>query len=114
MNALGADVVGEDFAELIFCDIAEIGSLAAEVRHARRRVAGAAAGSFERRSHARIQEFGALGIDEVHRRLGDLVINEELVVAPGNDIHDGVADCQNIESCHEMGSPEFVISGVRS
>ncbi|MGO7223691.1 hypothetical protein ACCT02_37635, partial [Rhizobium ruizarguesonis] len=33
------------------------------------------------------------------------VVNEELVVATGNDVHVCVADCQNIESCHEMGGP---------
>ncbi len=54
-----------------------------------------------------IEKFGALGIDEVHRRLGDLVVNEELVVATRNDIHDGVADSQNIKFGHEMGGPGF-------
>ena len=113
MHALGANVVGEDLAELIVGDLAEIGGLAAEARHARRRIAGAAAGSFERRPHARIEKFGSIGIDQVHRALDDAVVDQEIIVAARDDIDDRIADRQHVETRHQKVVPVLVIAGIR-
>jgi stage V sporulation protein SpoVS len=74
MNPLRADVVIEDLAKLVLGHLAEIGRPAAKAGNARRRVAGAAARGFDRRSHARIQKLGPVRVDQVHRALDDGVV----------------------------------------
>ena len=100
MHALGANVVGEDAAQLILGHLAEIGRLATEACDACRRVARAAAGSFDGRSHARIEQFGALGVDEVHRCLGYIVVDEKVFFAPRDDINDRIANRQDVIRGH--------------
>jgi hypothetical protein len=100
MNALGADIMGEDLAELVFGNLTEIGSLAAEIRDPGRRIAGASAGGFQSRAHARIEKLGALGVYEVHRGFGDVVFDQKLIVATGDNVDDSIADGQYIEASH--------------
>src|SRR5690606_26022515 len=100
INALSADVVLEDFAELVFRHLAEIGSLAAEIRHTRRRIASAAAGGFESRPHQRIKQLCPFCVYEVHRPFGNGIVVEKAVIAAGNDVDDGIADSQYVKFRH--------------
>ncbi len=101
MDALSADIVLEDLAELIFGHLAEIGCRCAKVGNARCRIACTSARRFQCRTHERVEQFRALRIDQVHRALGNGVIDEETVIAARNNIHDGVANGQYVEFCHE-------------
>ncbi len=94
---------GEDIAQLVPGDLAEIGGLAAEIGHTRRRISGAAAGGFECRSHLPVQKLRALRIDEVHRALHDIVFFDEAFRAGGNDIDNRIADRQHVKRGH--GTP---------
>ena len=73
---------------------------AAEAGDARRRVAGAAARSLDRRPHAAVEQGGSLGVDEVHRALDDAVLDEERIVAFGDDVDDRIADAQHVVLAH--------------
>ncbi len=100
INALRADVVLEDFSELIFGHLAKISGLAAEIRHACGGVTRTSAGCLQSRSHQRIKQFGPLRVDEVHRTLGNGIVVQELIIAAGNDVDDGIADSQYVEFRH--------------
>src|SRR5690606_8793524 len=99
-NPLGADVVGIDLSQMITGNLAEKGSLASKTGNTGRRVAGAASRSLDGRTHAGIEKFGALGIDQVHRPLDDAVFLQEGLVASGDDVHDGVAYAKHVEFAH--------------
>ncbi|MNX91055.1 hypothetical protein D3C86_1231230 [compost metagenome] len=100
IDTLGADIVLEDFSELVFRHLAEIGGLTAEIRHACRRVASAAAGGFKSRPHKRIKQFGAFRVDEVHRTFGNGIVVEKAIIAAGDNVDDGIADSQYVEFRH--------------
>ena len=113
MHALCTDVVGKDLSELVVGDLAEIGGPAAEAGDTRRRIAGAAAGGFKRRPHARIEQLCPLRIDQVHRTLDDAVVDKKRIVAAGDDIHDRIADREHVEFRHSEPPGMFVSAGVR-
>ncbi|KNA03684.1 hypothetical protein SOVF_206750 [Spinacia oleracea] len=100
IDALRADIVLEDFSELVFGDLAEIGGLAAEIRNARGRVAGTSARGFESRPHQRIKQLGPFRIDEVHRAFGNGIVVEKAIIAARDDVDDGIADSQYVEFRH--------------
>ena len=99
-DALGADVVRVDLAEMVVRDLAEEGRASAKACDARCRVARRSAGCLDRRAHAAIEQLGPFAVDQVHRSLDDLVLAQEIVVAPGNDIDDRIADAQNVIIAH--------------
>ena len=98
MHADGADVVTEDAAQMVVRDLAEIGRPPAEAGHARRRVGRASAGSLDRRAHRRIKMLGAVRVDQVHRALDDVLRDEEILLRLRDDVDDGVADRQHVET----------------
>ncbi|MGX7876472.1 hypothetical protein ACVDG5_030705 [Mesorhizobium sp. ORM6] len=100
-DALRMDVMRVDFAERIVGNLAEEGGAAAEGGDAGRRVAGAAAGGFDRRAHTAVEEFGTVGVDEVHRALDDAVGLEEVLVALGDDVDNGIADAKHVIIRHQ-------------
>src|SRR5690606_9214400 len=93
-------VVPVDVAERIVRNLAEESGPPAEACHARRRIAGASAGSLDSRPHALVEEAGAIDVDQVHGTLDDAVLRQERIVAPGNDVHDGIADAKDVECAH--------------
>jgi hypothetical protein len=107
MNALRADIVAEDLAQLIVGDLAEIGRTAAETGDAGGGVAGAAARGLE--------QFRALGVDQVHRPLDDGIVDEKGLVAAGDDIDNRIADAQDVKLAHSGSSlPTAIMQRSRS
>ncbi|MCY1244070.1 hypothetical protein D9M72_571230 [compost metagenome] len=102
----------EDLAELVARGLAEVGGATAKAGDTGCRIAGAAAGRFDGRAHARVQQPGSFGIDEVHGALYDAVFIEKGIVAARDDINDGIADRQHVVFCHEP-RPVSVMAGVR-
>jgi hypothetical protein len=104
MHSLRADVMVEDLAELVIGHLAEIGRPAAETGDAGGGVAGAAARGLDGGPHSGVEQFRALGIDEVHRALDDGIVDEEGLVAAGDDIDNRIADAQDVELVHSVSS----------
>ena len=89
--------MAEDGAELVGLHLAEIGTPAAERRDASRRVAGRSAGDFDRLAHIGIEHLRPFFVDEVHRSFDQAVALDEPVIDPRDDIHDGIADTQDVK-----------------
>ena len=83
IDAEGADVLREDLAERVVPHLADEGRAPAEGGDARRRVGGAAARDDLRRPHGGVERFGARLVDQRHRALGEVVRDEEIVLAHG-------------------------------
>ena len=65
------------------------------------------------RGVTRPEKLGAIGVDQVHRSLGDLVFGEEIVLTAGDDVDNRIADTQNVELAHEFPlSGERLITGL--
>ncbi|KMS94598.1 hypothetical protein BVRB_019780, partial [Beta vulgaris subsp. vulgaris] len=76
-------------------------SLAPKAGNAGGRIAGAAARGFEGWPHAGIEKLGAVRINQVHGTLDDAVVNQKSVVATRDNVHDGIANRQNVECRHQ-------------
>src|SRR5690606_11499050 len=100
--ALRANIMAVDIAELVLCDLSEIGGAPAQASQAGSRVPGTSARRFNRRPHAIVEEGCAFGIDQVHRTLDDAVIDQKRLVAPGNDIDNGIADAKDVVFAHAL------------
>ena len=96
IDACGAHVVGEDFAQLVVAHLADEGALQAEQRCARQRVRRRSAGDFARLAHRVVQPRRALGIDQRHSAAIEAKLGNEFVGAAGDDVDHGVADGDDV------------------
>ena len=95
-DAGGADVVAEDGAELILRDLADERRAAAERGDADHGIGRRAARDLHGRAHFRIQMRDPVGVDQRHVALGQIVFDEEVVLAAANDVDDGIADANDV------------------
>src|SRR5690606_9928038 len=91
-----------NLAELVLCHFAEIGGTPAQARQASSRISGTPARRFDRRSHALVEEGRSFGINQVHCPLDDAVVDQERLVASGNDIDNGIADAKDVIFAHAL------------
>ena len=103
-DAEGADVMGEDRAELVVLHLAEIGGLRAQHRGARDGVGGGPAGGLGRRAHDAVKLHRPVGVDELHDALFDTVLGQERVLAMGQDVDKGVAHSDHVITAHAVFS----------
>ena len=85
-------------AELVGSDLADEAGASAERRDARRRVRSRTAADLPRGAHVRIKPLRFLGVDQAHRSFGQPLGGEESVVGVGDDVDDGIADAQHVET----------------
>ena len=98
MHPGGGDVVAEHGAELVIGDLAEISHLGAEGGGHRAGIAGGAAADFLGRRHGGIQGFRRCGVDQRHGAFVHGVGGQEIVRHRGDDVDNGIADAQDIET----------------
>jgi hypothetical protein len=96
------DVVRIDFAKLVRRHLAEKGRTAAETGYAGSSIARTAARSLDCRTHAAVEKLGAVPVDQVHCALDDAIVDQEGVVALGNDVNDGIANAKHVVLAHEV------------
>ena len=98
MHAQGPDVVGEDAPEGIVLDLAGEGAFGAQARHHGDGVGGGPAGAFHGRAGLVIDRRGLGLVDQGHRTLGQALAFQEGVIGLGQNIDNGVADADNVET----------------
>ena len=94
----GGQVVAVELAELVGSDLPDEARASAQRGDARRRVRGRTAADLPRRAHVRIEPLRLLGVDQAHRALRQPLGIEESVVGVGDDVDDGIADAQHVET----------------
>lgn len=95
-DAGGLDIVAENAAELVARHLADEGRGAAQRGEADHGVGRRAAGHLYCRAHVLVERLDGGGVDEAHVALGGVVGLEEGVVAPADDVDDGVADGDDV------------------
>jgi hypothetical protein len=113
-DAGGADVVGEDLAQLVVLHPADEGGVAAKRSDAGNSVGHRTTGHLNRRPHRSIEALGIGLIDEPHGALDETLDNEEVVVDARQHIDDGVADAEDIVGAVGHCSPLTQEVGRRS
>jgi hypothetical protein len=98
VNTDRADVVGENFAQLVGGDLTHEAAAPAEHRDARRGIAGGTAADLAPRAHLAVEPRRLLLVDQAHRPLVELLGNDEFLVGGGDDIDDSVADAEDVEA----------------
>ena len=88
--------MGEEPAHLVGPDLPDVGRRCAEARDADRGVGGRAARDHRGGAHRGVERFGARLVDEVHAALRDTLGEEEIVLHGGDDVHDGIADAEDV------------------
>ena len=104
----GTDIVTENLAKLVVCNLADEAAFSAQRSHSGNGVGGRTATDLATGAHSRIELRGPFGADKLHRSLCQLLGNEELLLSSCNHIDDGIADRNYIEA----GSSHAVISFV--
>ena len=114
-DAAGADVVGEDLAQLVVRDLADEGAVGAQRGEARQRVRRRAARDFPRRAHRIVELTRTVGIDERHAAAHQAEFGDQLVGAGRHDIDDGIADGDHVDGRlgHAGGFPGSVVRIAR-
>ena len=92
----GANVVREDFAELIVGDLADERALRAERGEAGERVRRRAARNLARRAHRVVEFLRPVGVDQRHPPVVETQLLDQLVFARGHHVDDGVADRDHV------------------
>src|SRR5688500_15606063 len=90
-------------AQLVGGHLSNIRAASAKRGDAGGSVGGGTAGDFTAGTHDSVQAFGIRRVDERHRALPQLVGDEERVIGPREHVHDGVANCGDVETasrCH--------------
>jgi hypothetical protein len=90
--------VREDAAELVVLDLADEGSTPSEARDPDDGVRGRAPRHLDRRPHGVVDARRARLVDQLHGALVHVLPGEEVVVGARDDIDDGVADAEHVES----------------
>ena len=89
-------VVSEHPAQLVVADLADVGRTTAETGHATHRVGCRATAHLDGRPERPVQLDGAVGADQRHRALQQVVGAEELVARVGDDVDECVADPDDV------------------
>ncbi len=98
-DAEGADVVGEDVAELVVGDLADVGGrVPPRAAMPAMVLAAEPPEDFDAGAHDLVEALGVSGVDEGHGALGEVVLGEKGVVCLGEHVDDGVADGGDVES----------------
>src|SRR5262249_51045233 len=97
-DAGGADVVGEDAAELVVLDLADEGRAGAEAGHPDGRVGGRTARDLHRRTHRVVDHVRALLVDKLHASLAHALADQEIIFRLRQHVDDCIADAENIET----------------
>ena len=113
MNADGADVMGEDFAQLVIRDLADIGSLSAQRSDTGNRVGGRASRRFLARLHLGVERAGPILIDQGHRVLGDPFGGEKCIGCGRENVDNGIANGKHVKTgIGHRGHPFRLVSGA--
>ena len=113
IRPLRAQVMGENFAQLVVLDLAHIGGFAAQMRDARDGVGGRPAGDFLGRPDLAVQLHTARLVGELHDPLLDAVIGQKLILAGCQHINHCVADADDLISFHRFLSSKGQMSRIR-
>jgi hypothetical protein len=90
--------MAENAAELVIPDAADETGASAELRDAHHRVGDRSTGGLEARSTGLVESFGLLFIDQRHAPFLEAVFSDETVVRLHQNVNDGVADANDIET----------------
>ena len=94
----GGQVVPVELAQLVGSHLPDEARANAERCDPRRRVRGRTAADLARGTHVRIEPLRLLGVDQAHRAFRQPLGIEESVVGVGDDVDDGIADAQHVET----------------
>jgi hypothetical protein len=89
-------VMLEDEAKLVLRDLTDEGGRAAHRRDPGHGIGRRSARHFARNAHRRIELVGLAGRQQLHRTLGQIVSADEVVIAVGNDVDDGITHGNDI------------------
>jgi hypothetical protein len=90
--------VHKDAAELVVLDLADKGGTPSEARHADDGVRSRAPRHLDRRTHGVIDARRVRLVDQLHGALAHVLPGEKVVVGARDDVDDGVADAEHVES----------------
>ena len=93
---LGAQVVGEDRAELVVLHLSHIGGARAQRRQPRDGIGRRPARNLARRPHVPVKLDRAGGVDQLHDALLDAVLREKALLDRRDHVDDGVADAHDL------------------
>ncbi len=96
LHADGAAVVTEHLTEFVVADLADVRRPAAERGDAAHRVGRRAAAHLDGAAERLVQVQGAIGVDQRHRPLDQLVPVDERVVGVGDDVDERIADPDDV------------------
>ena len=103
-DAGGADVMGEDAAQLVVAHLADEARAAAQRGDADHGVGGRTAGNLHAGAHVAIDRPGARLVDERHAALRHGVPVEKGFLGTGDHVDDGIAEADHIELLGGHGS----------
>ncbi len=112
-DARRADVMGEDPAERIPADLADITRPALEGGDSGDGVGSRAAGDLDRRAHGRVEGLGPLGVDQGHGPFAEPVLREEGLLGMGQHVDDGIADADDVEERFGHGRLQVLSRRIR-
>ena len=96
LHADGTQVVAEHLAELVVADLADVRGPAAEAGDAAHGVRRRAAAHLDRTAQGPVDVQRAIGVDQRHRPLHQVVLVDEVVVGVGDDVDQSVADADDV------------------
>ncbi len=96
LHADGAQVVAEHLTEIIAADLADVGGPPSEAGDAAHRVGGGTPAHLHCAPERPIDLQGAIGVDQGHRTLHEIVLIDEAVVGVGDHVDQRISDTDHV------------------
>ena len=92
----GVEIVAEHGAEIVAADLADVGGPTTEAGDPAHRVGRRSAAHLHRSPEGAVQLDGPIGVDQGHRALDELVVDEEAFAGVGDDVDERIADADDL------------------
>jgi hypothetical protein len=98
LDAVRADIVGEDLAELVVRHLPDETRAPAHRRDPGHRIRRRSAAGLARRAHLGVKRRRALGVEHLHRALDQAFAREERILRLGDHVDHRIADRQHVQA----------------